>query len=287
MKKLILSFLAMANFVAAYAQKLPNVQQVSLRAPANVKIDGKATEWKNNFLANNLKTGIKYTMANDDEKLYLVVQTTDDNVLNRIVNGGIKLVIKKNDSRNEENAALIKFPFLQKGQKTRVDFSNIRVISTAAATTSVRPPKPSSKAEAEAIADSLMNLNNKRIAANSKFIYTSGLADVETILSIYNEIGIKVASAVDSKKVYTWELSVDLKLIKLNVVNNPKFYYRIVINDEPNKYSIHPYTVTDRIAPDGTHANAEEIQAANAEVQALAAFRSSTTDFSGEYTLAK
>ncbi len=39
-------------------RKLPNVQQVSLRAPANINIDGKTTEWNNRFQAYNDTTHV-------------------------------------------------------------------------------------------------------------------------------------------------------------------------------------------------------------------------------------
>jgi hypothetical protein len=57
MKKLQLLLLAVLAFANANAQKLPNVQQVSLRAPANIKIDGKATEWSG-FKALNTATDV-------------------------------------------------------------------------------------------------------------------------------------------------------------------------------------------------------------------------------------
>src|SRR5688572_11269819 len=92
------------------AQKLPAVQQVSIRAPANVKIDGKATEW-GQMKAYNKPTELNYTVANDDKKLYLVVQTDVSNVYNRISNGGLKFVIQKNSSKKDEGAPFVKFPF--------------------------------------------------------------------------------------------------------------------------------------------------------------------------------
>ncbi|HCN82336.1 MAG TPA: hypothetical protein DIT07_01770, partial [Sphingobacteriaceae bacterium] len=63
--------------VTTSAQKLPNIQEASLRAPAGIKVDGKATEWNNQFQAYNKATEIFYTISNDDDKLYLAVQATD------------------------------------------------------------------------------------------------------------------------------------------------------------------------------------------------------------------
>ena len=41
----------------AHAQKLPKVQKTSIRAPENIKIDGKANEWDNKYQAFNRKFG--------------------------------------------------------------------------------------------------------------------------------------------------------------------------------------------------------------------------------------
>ena len=59
----------------ANAQKLPNVQQASLRAPENVKVDGKPTEWGDKLQAYNKATDVFYTIANDYNNLYLIIQT--------------------------------------------------------------------------------------------------------------------------------------------------------------------------------------------------------------------
>lgn len=80
---------------AANAQKLPTVQKSSLRAPSNIKIDGETTEWGDKFQAYNTATDIFYTMANDDRGLYLVVQSGDPKIIQRLT-GGITLTIQKN-----------------------------------------------------------------------------------------------------------------------------------------------------------------------------------------------
>ena len=46
-------FCAILFVLSANAQKLPNTQETSLRAPANLKVDGKPTEWNNQFQAYN------------------------------------------------------------------------------------------------------------------------------------------------------------------------------------------------------------------------------------------
>jgi len=73
-KKIIPVILFSIAFLNTHAQTLPKVQEASLRAPDNIKIDGKPTEWNNQFQAYNTATDLFYTIANDDQNLYLVIQ---------------------------------------------------------------------------------------------------------------------------------------------------------------------------------------------------------------------
>src|SRR4051812_14249152 len=110
--KALISVLFSAICLNAAAQKLPNVQQASFRAPANIKIDGKTTEWGNKLQAYNPGTEIYYTLANDDKRLYLVVQADNYTTVNNIVNGGIGLAIQKAGSKTDAGAPFIKFPYM-------------------------------------------------------------------------------------------------------------------------------------------------------------------------------
>src|SRR5688572_23684293 len=111
-QKIFLTVASIALFAAlgysTSAQKLPAVQQVSLRAPANVRIDGKVTEW-GQLKAYNKATDLKYSIANDDKKLYLVIQTNTFATQRKSAIGGVTLVIQKANEKNDKDAKLIKF----------------------------------------------------------------------------------------------------------------------------------------------------------------------------------
>ena len=66
---ILLTLLVSTISLVVHAQKLPNKQEISFQAPTNIKIDGKASEWNNQFLAYNNATDIYYTIANDDKNL--------------------------------------------------------------------------------------------------------------------------------------------------------------------------------------------------------------------------
>src|ERR1700761_303273 len=115
MKLISLKFLSAlcltcSMFVTASAQKLPNVQTASLRAPANMKIDGKATEWNNQFQAYNHATDIFYTISNDDSKLYLTVRATDKQVMNKILRGGVTFTVQPSGKKTDKDGISITYP---------------------------------------------------------------------------------------------------------------------------------------------------------------------------------
>ena len=278
--KTITTLLLIVMTATLNAQKLPDVQQISVKAPANIKIDGKATDWGNKFEASNSNTELLYTIANDDKKLYLVAQTTSYAVMNRIASGGIKLIIQKNGTKTDAGAPFIKFPFLQKGKRVAIIFMNL--ISTKGSVMSA--PEPKNAQEAKKIMDSLVSDNNKKILREHKWIYTNGIAGVDTMLAVYNERGIQAANATDNKKAYTFELAVDLKLLGLKADGAEKFTYHIVVNGEPNKYgSMFSGGFTFAGDPALAAQNEERIRRMNEQMEAMYA----TTDFWGEYTLAK
>ena len=275
MKK-ITSLLLSALALQVSAQKLPNVQQISLRVPANIKMDGKATEWGDKFQAYNIATELYYTIANDSKKLYLIAKTDDQKVFNNIINGGIRINIQKANNKTDAGALGVKYPYLEKGKL---------VLFTLHKKGEIPPPKEL----ADHIADSVMTASNKKLATNIKWIYTNGLAGVDSILAIYNEKGIEAAGAFDVKKSYTCELAIDLKLLGLSAENASKFAYHITVNAEPNKFSMGQFfgrTISGTNG-DGSPMTQAQLDASTERMQKTANDITATTDFWGEYTLAK
>lgn len=256
-KSLFIPFLLIS--FAGIAQKLPVVQQSSVRAPANIKIDGKATEWGNKFQANNHSTDIYYTLSNDDAHLYLTVQAIYPDVIKRILNGGLTLAINKNGKKNDPNCMSVTYPSFDKNNTFVVNFKIKPTIIVG---------NPASVMQA----DSFMNANNKRMKNKSKLIRTDGIKDLDTLISVYNEDGIKAAALFDNKMVYTWEISIDMKLLGITV-NSLKFTYHLTINE------VTQHGIEIKKGNDGN------ILSIN--ISKGAQVGQSATDFWGEYTLAK
>jgi hypothetical protein len=126
-----------------------------------------------------------------------------------------------------------------------------------------------------------MNLNNSRLSGKAKFIRVNGINDLDTLVSIYNMNGVKVASAFNNKMAYTLEISIDLKLLGLSVNDSEKFNYNIRFNEMQIDFV--PGIIITR-KNDGTidMMNVVDPKLANSFISAL-----STTDCWGEYTLVK
>ncbi len=129
-------------------------------------------------------------------------------------------------------------------------------------------------------ADSFMNVNNKQITGKVKEIKTSGIKDVDSLISIYNQNGIKAAGLFDNKMAFTVEMAVDLKLLNLIGTSPEKLAYHVKLNALGMDY-----TPGINITRDAT-----------GEIKSISIMRDqapknqtvmSDTDFWGEYTLAK
>ncbi|MGY3213360.1 hypothetical protein [Mucilaginibacter sp. HD30] len=204
---LFVGVLAFAGFKSV-AQKLPNKQEGSVLAPPKVKIDGKTTEW--DFKAYNNATDVFYTIAHDDENIYLAIKATDETIVRKILSGGITFVINAIGKKSDENAATIRFPLFNFKNKPNIKFS-LRAVP----------------------ADSVnyfMSANNKNFASKGKFLRTTGITGVDTLLSVYNTDGISLASSFDNELHYMYELSVARKLIKDAINGEGRFYYKILLN---------------------------------------------------------
>jgi len=282
LKSILPVFLMTLSF-AANAQKLPAVQpSTGFRAPANIRIDGKTTEWDNTFQANNHATDIFYTMANDDTRLYLVVQCTVPDVISKIIGGGITLTIQKSGKKTDKDGISITYPIFTKDNRPSLGIS--RKISVENGVTKT-------ETTGDVLTDSVIAARNKQLADKSKFIGISGIPGLDSLISVYNENGIKTGQAINNKGAYTYELSVDLKTLGISAADASKFAYHITLN------GLGKPQMTIKIQnADGTTATNNSAVAQSPEVSDMIAKMTaamgggglfSATDFWGEYTLAK
>jgi hypothetical protein len=281
---LVAAFIAVivqAQFAAA--QKLPATQQVSLRAPVNYKVTGKATEWDNQFQAYNKATDLFYTIANDDENLYLIVQAVKPRIIQKIINVGLALTINNTGKKNsdaKENVA-ITYPLLDLATGGRILYS-----AGAMAKSDVKiperpanaPGRPDTTRYSLTHTDSLIAVANKLLTKTATEIKVKGIPGLaDEPLSVYNEEKIKVSATFDPNGAYTYKLAIPLKYLGLTIDNLQKFAYNIKLAGRLDEHK-HGLTVTyyyDRSSGGPPRTVDPDADINNA------------TDFSGEYTLAK
>ncbi|MES2378643.1 MAG: hypothetical protein V4553_18765 [Bacteroidota bacterium] len=254
--------------VFANAQKLPVTQTVSVKAPANIKIDGKPTEWDNKFQAYNKAIQAFYTISNDDKKLYLTLQATKKEIINKIINGGVSFTVVKGIKQVLNNGITITFPVFDEKDRPNININAMAQIV------------PGSQ-ESDKLSDSLMKANNSILSAKAKLIRLTGVKDLDTLISMYNTDGIKARAQFGKHMAYTYELAIDLKLLDLSAADLTKFNYNITLNEIEIDY-VPGIAITRN--EDGTIVNMymADTKLANSYISAL-----SSTDCWGTYTLVK
>jgi hypothetical protein len=257
----------------ANAQKLPTIQQISVRAPADIKIDGKTTEWDNKFQAYNKATDVYYTIANDDDKLYLIIQATEPTIITKIVCGGITFTINHSGQKKDKNGMAVTFPAYDRKNPPVYEILNNK------------PNATRDTVKNRMQADSFLNAHNKQLKDKLKLIDVVGIKAIkDSEISINNEEGIKAVSLFDNKIYYTYELAIPLKYIEFTADKSLKFSYNIKLNGLIPKGSRmidagRPDLIVF-VGPDGVNYNGGKATPENMILY-------SPTDFWGEYTLAK
>lgn len=260
--------LCLFSIVASAQKKLPEVQKGGLRAPDKVKIDGRLNEWGDRLQAYNKANQIFYTIANDDDYLYLTVRAADKDAVQKINMGGITLTVSK-AKKKMENAPAITFPVYDKMGSQLFTVEN-------------RPAITKNAERDRMQLDSFVTAKNKQLTEYFKWI---GLANVKGIadntLSIYNEEGIKVGFMLDATVGLNCEMAIPLKY--LGIGDKPgKFYYNIKLEGE-SRYSTN-FTEVRTGMYSFVKADGKSYIIGSDPAQGYKLF---PTDFWGEYTLAK
>lgn len=263
----------------AIAQKYPKVQEISLRAPGNIKIDGKLTEWAGKLQAYSYRDRIFYTISNDDENLYLTVQTGGPFANDKVLQGGITFTVSHAEGRERLKApdnVSVKYPMLSE-----------RGIAAMVAGCYQYADLNNDNAGNKQRIDSLVTTMNKHIIRWSKEIQVIGVNEItDPLISIYNTQGIKVAGVFNDKMIYTYELAIPLKYLGISVTGNDKFSYNIKLNG-PEYVPDGPVMIADA-GPVATNANYRAPVMNRIGVpDPDNAYKENPTDFWGVYVLAK
>jgi len=290
MKNWLLTIIFLITAVVAYPQKLPGVQTVSLRAPANIKVDGQATEWGNQYQAYNKSTEIFYTIANDDDNLYVVIHATTSRIIEKIIEGGISFTVSSAGKKEDKNNVMILFPLLSMNKARSILLGAGKTLDDNMNSPAMQRVQPE-LAEKQTIS---IARANKDLSESLKEIKLTGISAVtdtvpsvnsETpyyrflpmrdhhykIIGINNQYNIKPMLQFDAGGACTYELALPIKYLAGNANESQKIKYNITINGRgadrrPN--DIFRYTMT---MPQ---------EMLNQDLE-------NPTDFWGEYTIAK
>jgi len=256
--------------MASRAQSLPNKQANSVYLPNALKIDGRSDEWNNKFQAYNKHTDLFYTIANDDSKIYLIVQIVDPVVIQKTIIGGLTFTIKPMSKENKSHNITLTFPSIDKKDRGLIEQHEKQLSALVKVT------------ERDKSRDSLTKVINKEFFEKS-VIKIGGISAIEdSVISIYNINGIKTKAIFDKTNVYTCEIVIPMKYIESNI-NNGKLNYNIQLNGRFYNTGTNAQLTSDGRATIRSTPGYSSVVLTNTSQSMTLDY---PTDFSGDYILA-
>jgi hypothetical protein len=220
--KIIVSTLSIAALsLTAHAQKVNELQEVSILAPHAIKIDGKNFEWKDTDFSVNKRTSISYIMSNDDKNLYLVIKSTDVPNNSKIMAGGITLSINPDGKKKEKESITLTYPVIHRTGRGPGGGGMRRIGGFGGG-----GAQPNAKER-----DSMMAAMQKTQLAQAKEIKIKGFkTTTDTLISIYNEYSIKAFANIDKDNAFFYELQIPLDALGISKDVPKEFAYNIKLN---------------------------------------------------------
>lgn len=223
MKNFYLSVCLSLLSLGAFAQKLPDVQASSMAAPANIRIDGKATDWNDTYSAENKRTAIFYSIANDDKNLYLIVKSAD---ATKIMAGGLTFLVNTQGKKREKDAMSVTYPLVNRAN---------RALGARGQGGQRQGGFQNRAQQTQQQRDSANLVQHKQQLAGVKEIKVSGFKAIpDSLVSIYNEYGLKAVASFDQNGAYVYELAIPLSLLDINVADAKELSYQIKLNGLSN-----------------------------------------------------
>ncbi|TKC07902.1 hypothetical protein FA048_12100 [Pedobacter polaris] len=213
---------------SSFAQKLPDIQSASMIAPTGIRIDGKSTEWNDVFAAENRRTEVFYTLANDDKNLYLILKSANSNNTNKIMLGGVTFTINAEGKKREKEGVSITYPLINRANRNqggRTGQGQNRQ-GGQGGFQNRNQQNPQQR-------DSIALVARKAQLAGVKEIRVTGFKSItDSLISIYNEYGIKAVANFNQKGEYVYELAIPLSLIDLK--DKKEFVYQLKLSGLSN-----------------------------------------------------
>ncbi|WP_205945811.1 hypothetical protein [Pedobacter frigiditerrae] len=231
MKKIYLILTLGIFALNSFAQKLPDVQEVNMLAPASIKIDGKATEWNDTFAAENKRTELFYNIANDDKNLYVIIKSANSTVVNKIMLGGITFTVNTQGKKRDKDASSLTYPVINRANRQQRTGGQGQARQQGGAQGGFQNRTQMSTQQR----DSAALVQRKAQLATVKEIKVSGFkAITDSLISIYNEYGVKAVASFDQKGAFVYEIAVPLSILELSTTSTKEFVYQIKLNGLSN-----------------------------------------------------
>ena len=222
MKNYCLIICVLAGFIAK-AQKTPDIQAANMAAPAAVRVDGKASEWGDAFAADNKRTGLQYTLSNDDKNLYLVVKATAMPAINKLMLGGITLTVNTEGKKKDKAGLQVTYPLVKRTPRGAQGQGGFGRGNSGGA-------GGQGNTLTAAQRDSMSLVQHKTALGTAKEIKVLGVSAIpDSLVSIYNEYGLKAAASFDEKGAFIYELAVPLTLLD-GLEKNKELAYQLKVN---------------------------------------------------------
>lgn len=226
MKRIYYTIIFVALHSISFGQKLPEIQKQSQLAPIAIKIDGKLSEWNDNFLAENKRTEIFYTIANDNKNLYLVLKSTSSTNTTKIFAGGVTFVVNTHGKKSDKDAQSITYPIIKRAERGQQGIRQGQFGQGGFQNRTQQTPRQR---------DSINLVQRKTQLADIKELKIAGFKLItDSLISIYNEYGIKAVGSIDSKGEYVYEMAIPLRLLDLSTETPKEFSYQIKVNGLSN-----------------------------------------------------
>jgi len=210
MNKLVLSLILMGicSFYSTHASAQDDDpdKEVNLWMLKPVTVDGNSSEWHEPLNNYNSLTQLDFAFANDQQNIYLIIESTDPATTGRLIRGGVTLTI--NVQGKKKDGIKINFPGMQHsgGQKPDQEDSST-------------PPLPQ---EINAAHEQGSGINA---------IQVSGFKQIpDGPVNMPNQNGIQVASGLSKERDYICEFAIPLALLDLKGDKVKAIAYNIKIN---------------------------------------------------------
>lgn len=227
--KTVCGLLLAGNATIVLAQKTADVQTASVWAPEKIKVDGKLTEWGDKFQAYNKATSLDYTVSNDDKNLYVVIESRDATNNAKIMRSGISFIVNTAGKKKDKDAFVVTYPLIARG--TRGGNEGIRMGGGNRGQGGVQGGGQGAQQASQQKRDSLNAVRYAQQLAGVKEIKVAGFNTIsDSLISIYNEYGIKAVATIDPSGIYQYELAIPLSIMGLSVSSPKEFAYSLRVN---------------------------------------------------------